>query len=81
MELKPFKEATNQTQVSEHTADKDTKLPKPKDLTYCITPVAVCVCACELDAQLPTTTTTSTASQDSVCVTFSILSALGLPLI
>lgn len=44
MELQPFKEATNHTQVSEHTADKGTKLPKPKDLTYCITPVAVCAC-------------------------------------
>lgn len=46
MELQPLKEPTNQTQVSEHTADKDAISPKPKDfLTYSVTPVNVCVWA------------------------------------
>lgn len=45
-ELQPLKEPTNQTQVSEHTAAKDTISPKPKDLlTYSVTHVDVRVWA------------------------------------
>lgn len=79
MKQQPFKEATNQSQVSEHTVHKDTTMPKPNNLTWCITPV-MCVCEREL-CVTPTTTTTTRASQDSVCLTFSILSAFRLPLI